>query len=987
METNPPRPGVASTASSIRRGEGGETRAPANTPGPGGRLTRLSSARLVGRERELAALVAAATNPPALVVLEGEAGVGKSRLIAELSAHPALDRGVLVAPCRPVREPLPLAPVLEALIGAAGHLPPVRELSPVTGAVAPFLPELADRLPPPLRSLADAGAERHRLFRGVAELLMALAPAVVVLEDLHWVDDGTAEFLRFLTGRALPGLTLVLSYRGEEISSESPIRMLASRLPNEVAEHRISLSPLDPAEVRELVAQILEVEDVSREFASYLHERTAGLPFAIEELLHLLEDRRELVRREGRWLRRVLERLEVPPGVRDSVLERAGRLSPDAARVVQAASVLALPTPHHIVAATAALPLSRATGALSEAVLSALLVETARGIDFRHALARQAVYESSPAPTRRELHLRAARTLEKAAEPSPGRLAHHFKEAGRVHDAVRWAEVAADAAMASADPAAAAYFLREAVTVAEISSAARGRMAVKLGKATLGGLPAKDTIQTLEQVLRDDGVRGGVRGEVRLYVGLLHDSVGRAAAANAEITRAVSELRRRPSLAALAMSALAFPTGGDAPVTEHLEWLDRAVDVASRAADSHLRTPVLVNRAAILVLLGDPAGWEAVAAFPSQGRSVEETRHLVRGYINLAFAAIHLGHYARAHGFLGKARELAAEFTELYAAGIECAEITLSWVTGRSDQLEQRAAALADSTTTDNTGVLAELDLVLGSLLVVRGELAAAAARVAAARAAAETAPADPGALAAAGALARLAAQRGDWDGALRRAEAAVDGTRRRGVWVWAGDVVPVAVEALGVCGRTEAARTLVDEFARGLRGRDAPSAAAGLAVARGLLAEANGRHGEAARTLARAERRLRRMPRPYEAVCAKEARARALVASGDSSATELLIQAEREFAGLGAMWNAGRVRQVLRERGVTVGARVGRRGYGERLSPRELEVAQLAAAGRTNREIAETLFLSSRTVEAHVASVMRKLRVESRMLLGEKVQ
>jgi DNA-binding NarL/FixJ family response regulator len=111
--------------------------------------------------------------------------------------------------------------------------------------------------------------------------------------------------------------------------------------------------------------------------------------------------------------------------------------------------------------------------------------------------------------------------------------------------------------------------------------------------------------------------------------------------------------------------------------------------------------------------------------------------------------------------------------------------------------------------------------------------------------------------------------------------------------------------------------------------------------------------------------------------------RAALIPSSGQRGGNDLLLSALESFAALGATWDAARVRRTLREHGVARPWRGGRRGYGNRLSPREQEVAELAARGRTNREIAEALVLSPRTVQDHVSKAMRKLGVESRKALA----
>ena len=174
---------------------------------------------LVGRESELSVLVAAVESLPAVAVVEGEAGIGKSRLVAELAAHPVAEgRQWLAGASRRVREPFPLGPVLEALRGVRKGLDR-RQLSPVSGALRGLLPELAKVLPAAPEPLGDPAAERHRVYRALAEVFAALGDTVLVIEDLHWADEQTADFLAFLVADPPARLAVLVTYRPAEAAA------------------------------------------------------------------------------------------------------------------------------------------------------------------------------------------------------------------------------------------------------------------------------------------------------------------------------------------------------------------------------------------------------------------------------------------------------------------------------------------------------------------------------------------------------------------------------------------------------------------------------------------------------------------------------------------------------------------------------------------------------------------------------------------------
>jgi predicted ATPase len=262
----------------------------------------------VGRERELGALTAALARPPAVVLVEGEAGIGKSRLVRESIASPTAGRHVVIASCPPFREPFTLGPIVDALRQATDRVVDLR-LTPLAGALRPLFPEWADQLPPPPEPLVDATAAHHRLLRALGELLDRLGLRVLVVEDMHWADEATLEFLLFLASRQSQHFSVVVTYRPEDVPSGSLLLRLCSRVPVGKTQLRITLDPLDVGETAQLVSSMLAGGHVSDEFARYLHEHTDGLPLAIEETVRVLRDRRDMRRRGGEWVRRALNQL------------------------------------------------------------------------------------------------------------------------------------------------------------------------------------------------------------------------------------------------------------------------------------------------------------------------------------------------------------------------------------------------------------------------------------------------------------------------------------------------------------------------------------------------------------------------------------------------------------------------------------------------------------------------------------------------------
>jgi DNA-binding CsgD family transcriptional regulator len=226
----------------------------------------------------------------------------------------------------------------------------------------------------------------------------------------------------------------------------------------------------------------------------------------------------------------------------------------------------------------------------------------------------------------------------------------------------------------------------------------------------------------------------------------------------------------------------------------------------------------------------------------------------------------------------------------------------------------------------------------------------------------------------------RLAA--GDTEAAIALTEEPVRLINRKGIRAWATDVVPVRVDALTAIGLRDRAERLADDFAGGMSGRDSPASAAALAVCRAVLREGAGEFGAAARAWSTAADAWRSLPRPYDALLARERAGRCLMRAGGEAgagAAELLGVAGA-LQRLGAHHDA---RRVLSTPGIRP---TGRPAYGDQLSPREREVVRLVLAGLTNRQIAEALTRSPKTIAAQLNSAMRKYGVTSRTALAVTV-
>ncbi len=907
----------------------------------------------VGRSGELATLRRALTSAPALVIVDGEAGIGKSRLVSEaLSGLHGIRQ--LTGGCEPVQEPFPLGPVFDAVRGQSDRLPPPDRLNPVVGALVPYLPELAAALPPAPPPLGYRQAERHRLFRAVVALLGDIGPAVLVLEDVHWADAGTCEFVAFLAARLPARLAVVLTLRSET-GGELPIWEAAR---SAGASTRITLDALSPHQVGELARRILDSTELPDRFVASLVEATGGIPFVIEEVLRAAPD--------------LNHGLPVPAALRDLLLARWAALDNDTREVLSAAAVLGA-TPDVTLLVRLAGDPERVAQALTHGLAAGLLHEQDGQCRFRHALAWQVIHAALPPPTRRWLHLRVAQLLDDGAEPKPvARLAHHYEQAGATAQFVRSAEAAADLAVSHGDDATAARFLVPAVRASDVPIGDRIRLAGKLARAAVDGLAQAAAVPVLAELLDADGLEPSVRGELRFMLGRLLRQQGEAERGYREIERSVDDLGGRPALLARALAILAVPDiVVERPVAVHIARAAQADAAAARTDDPAVVAAVGIARTSLAVEMGDASGWPLVDALR---RLLVDPREHARACLNWAQAALHMGDVAQAESLLAESTHVVDEVAYLRFAGI--VELIGAWVdlaAGRWTGLDERARALVRE---PSEFTAAELDArsLLGTVLALQGdaqeaeshlrEVIAGAARVGAFR------PLVP-------ALAQLSRLLLDTDrpqAAANEAARALDIVRAKGLWACGADSVLCVVDSMDRLGRLDSTRGLVDELAVELRGAAAPAAQARLAVCRAVL-------GGDGSLLEDARDRFAALGLRYEQTDAETRLGWWRTRHDDASGPTLLQQALRRFDQMGARRDVARVRQALREFGVPVPYpwRGGRRAYGTTLSPREREVAVLAASGTTNQEIAKQLYVSRRTVESHVASALRKLGGRSR--------
>lgn len=906
---------------------------------------------MVGRDDELAATLAGLRRLPAVVRVSAPAGLGKTLLVDRAAGRLRAD-GLRVLRTRvpPLARPFPFGAFAELLHDVGPQLP--EGLDPVTGALAELLPEAAPHLPPAPPPTPDPGLARHRVFRAVRAVLAALGPTVLVVDGLQWADPDSLELLRALTLDPVPTLGLLLAERPSGARGAA-----VPHRPPGVAGAELRLGPLNEEQVRRLCP------DQPPATAAELHRWTGGAPYLLVQVLDRLEGHspEQAVRRTADGLVHPVE---------------TGSAAADA--LVRACAVIGRPAGQDLLAAVAGLDGHSARTALLEALATGRLTEDA---DCRYGLpyplVREAVHRAVPGPERRRAHLAAAEAL-RAADPVPAaELAHHLRAAG---DLAGWrdqAEAAADQAVAAGDSGTATELLHQLLAEPSLPAEYRSRAALALARVCVNTLDHQQVLAVLRRIVTTADLEPATRGEVRLTLGLLLlNQEGDSEAGFRELERCVTELRERPDLAARAMGALAAPILA-VHATQQARWLDRAERAARLSGDPVARTGVLASRVTWLACVGDPTAWELLAELPRTTPHQAELRQTARALCNAASGAVGWGLNEQARRYLDEGLDLAEATGMDFMQGVGRAmTLVLDWHTARLDGLETRARALL-SEISEMPALRTDASLVLAHLHALHGEFDEAAAALEPLLSGGHGP--DPMPFFDAHALAtRLALADGHAEQAWRSLLPVLELYRTKAVWAWGCELVPEAVLAALAADAGDEARRLAEEFTLRCADHPAPAVAAGVELALGHLA-VDSDPAAAADHYQRAAAIHGRIGRRYARARATELAALARLAAGQRPATPGLVEAAEEYERLGAVADSSRCAMVLREQGIGDPRAHARRGYGEELTPRELEVARLLASGRTNREIAQVLFLSPRTVEQHVAKVLRKLRVPSR--------
>jgi ATP/maltotriose-dependent transcriptional regulator MalT len=988
---------------------------------------RVSSPVLVGRSGQLsaldAALAEAGRGSPSAVMVGGEAGVGKTRLVNEFTERSrGADVRILTGGCLELgADSLPFAPftaVLRELVrglGAAG----VMELLPGGAAreLARLLPEFGEPAGPD-----DAGEARARLFEQMLILLERLAeagPVVLVIEDMHWADRSSRDLLAFMirNQRSAEGLLIVVTYRSDDLHQAHPLRPLLAELDRIGWVTRMDLDRLSRQDTGQLVTQITGREP-GDDLLTAVYGRTEGNPLFVEALFG-----------DG------APAPGLPESLRDLLVAAVRRLPDETQDVVRVASAGGERTGHGLLAAVTGLDDVSLARALRPAVAANVLLADSEGYVFRHALIREAVHDELLPGERGHVHRRFAEAI--GADPAlvmpgraPGEQSYHWYAARDTARALASAwQAAGQAGRALAYAEQLAMLSRVLELWEQVPDATQrigaDHVAVLEAAVRAAGLAGEDDrgITLATAALKEvDVAAEPVRAALLLVTrGHLKYRLGRADSPD-DLREAVRLVPAEPpsparaqALEALAHNALHVYGGWDDPALRAAA--EQAVVIARRAGDAATEAAALLTLAS-----GEPVGGdvERIQALLAQARAVASRAGACQPLLEAAVIESELLEGAGLHELaatvaregLGAAREygLARTFGSVLASNLAEPLVSLGRWAEASEVIEVALRLFPPRINRTHLWRLA------GDIALARGDLEAAAASVTSMKSVLhDTRYHDHYHLPLARLETEMLLARGRPAEALSALQDALDrfDVPHSPRYAW-----PLLVAGARACAAAAAARdggqranaaAMLDR----LRAEASKLAADGLAqqahqltfaaeaACAGQVPAAAGpgelsQPGNIRAVWDKAAQAWETAGEPYPLARTLQRSAEAALRAGDreGGATRLRRAAELtqrlgaqplsdDIAAL-----AGRARITLDQPGEgadarAVAGRVGRAqipGPGRPgLTARELDVLRLVAAGRSNREIAGELFISAKTASVHVSNILAKLGVTTR--------
>jgi hypothetical protein len=546
-------------------------------------------------------LKAAIGSSGSVVLVAGEAGVGKSWLLQKFANSQDQAR-VLWGTCDALFTPRPLAPFHDiarqiALIGGRGI--------------------------PSLQSILASGAGRDTIFAAaLEELERDRSPGLVIIEDAHWADEATLDLLKFIGRRIHRTRTmLVVTYRDDEVGPTHPLQFVIGDLPPE-SVRRLQLAPLSEVAVAKLAR-------AAGRSAKGLHSVTRGNPFFVTEILA----------GPGH---------DLPLTIKDAVLARATRLSPAAREIAELVSVVPGKAEPWL--------LEEATLFDERAVESCVSIGMVLGADgslaFRHELARRAFEDSLSSGRQQSLHGRVLGVLARRPGISPARLVHHANRAGNGPDVLQFAPIAAAQAAAVGAHREAASHYRIALRYGEhLPAEERAKLLEQLSHECYLTDQIDSAIEARKAALtiwRSAGARAR-EGDTNRWLSRLNWYAGRKSEADRYAASAISLLEPLPPGPEIAMaysnrSQLEMLASETASA---IAWANKAIDLATATQNTETLCHALNNRGTARLLAGDDQGREDLLHSLKLALEGGWTEHAARAHTNLSTMSITARRYAQ----------------------------------------------------------------------------------------------------------------------------------------------------------------------------------------------------------------------------------------------------------------------------------------------------------------------------------------------------
>jgi predicted ATPase/DNA-binding CsgD family transcriptional regulator len=971
----------------------------------------------VAREKELArlgtALAAAADGSPSSLLIAGEAGVGKTRLVHEFAGRVGGETQVLLGSCIQLSSAsLPYGPIIDAL------RPLVRELDSseldelLGGTLGDLTRLLPAATPQPLRRPAQPVGEfaQTRLFELILRFLDRLAqqrPVVVIIEDVQWADASTLDLLIFLVRMVRQErLLLVTTYRSDELHPQHPVRTTIAELKRSRHMEHVELARFDRAELTALLGGILGGPP-SSDVVQRIFARSNGNAFLAEELLAA----------EGSQ-----PGLELPPRLQDLLLARVSTLAKDTRHVLRVAATVGRPTEHHLLAAASRLAEARLLTAVREAVDRQLLVTEQDAYGFRHVLLQEAVYDELLPGERRRLHAAVAHALSE--DPHTGAFPQTVAELSHHWYAARHYPQALNASIAAARAAADVHGFTEthqqyerALTLwcqvadaHEQAGLALSELQLEAAEAARwAGLPDR-AAALIQKALADIGshVEPAQAGLLRARLGECQSEAGDSKAALAAYEEASRLIANEPASAKKARVLAGHGTElmRQCHYSASRTLCEQAIAVARAVGAQAEEGRALNTLGCDLASLGDPeSGIAALRQALTLSEAAGNFDDIHRVYLNLSVVlGLDAGRPHEALQLTQRGLERMGELGLALALPSSTLRGELGWQLWDLGRWQEAEELVSEELTRELPAAWAlHLRLLSGRLHMARGrfDLAYEHGQTATHMVEQLIDPLLQSFLHAY--LAELATFQGDYS------------TARSAVAKALQHLADSEEHALAVRWCRIGLRAAADATQRAQDRRAGPSVVADihatggwlLAHARlslaqlgmnlpGVKAEGAGCEAEFARLELRSDPQewaalaasWDALFRPYEAVYARWRQAEALLATkGPRAATGVLRQAHHGTVGLGERPLRHEIERLAQRARIDLqppspeprNASTRRAGTQPGLTPREQEVLQHLVEGRTNRQIARSLFISEKTASVHVSNIMSKLGAANR--------